>query len=154
MTFLSVMTLRSLVFLPLKTAPRRTSVSLDSVVSIVPRIPIPSSTRDISAVPDVHAFESDVFRPRFHDPRSWRGGDGALLGSSQPGIDQSLHVSDFRVDGVPKATDVLPVFPTDGLRWILRAEEGRHAAVERSLYQVENARHANANGGQWGFHDD
>ena len=63
-------------------------------------------------------------------------------------------MSDLGVDGVAEAANVLPVFSPDRLRRVLGAEEGWRAVVERSVYQVEDARHANADGGQWGFHDD
>ena len=154
MTFFSVIYRNLLVFLP-------PSISSSAHVCLIrqrclpwPSDPRSSSAQDIYAFLDLYAFERDIFGTRFHGPRSWRGEHGALLGSSQPGIDQSLNVSDFRVDGVPKAADVMPVFPTDRLRWVLGAEESRRAVIEASLYQVEHARHANAKGGQRGLHDD
>ena len=93
----------------------------------------------------MRVFKRNILGCRFHGPQG--SVDGALLRSSQPGIDQSLNVSDLGVDGVAEAADVLPVFAADGLGWVLGAEEGGHAAVKGSLYQVENARHADAEGG-------
>lgn len=101
--------------------------------------------QNISTLSNVRVFKRDILRRRFHGPQG--SVDGALLGSSQPGIDQSLNVSDLGVDWVAEAADVLPVFAADGLGWVLGAEEGGHAAVKGSLYQVEDARHADAEGG-------